>query len=109
MTELINLESKIQEFNNGFDYSVSQASDGKARTYYILSERLKEVVSPFPNLKSELVDIELKTEERDKDANHFSYEKGISGEPDKFTITRNHKLDRHRKSEAERQRSEAEE
>jgi hypothetical protein len=108
MVKLNKIEDKIKTFRERFDYSVYYEDDKKF--YFILSENLRQVVSPFPRLSRDrvsMVDISgRKSEEHTQDGNYFSYEEGINGFPDRFSVLKGHELDKKGKFKAEKQKEE---
>lgn len=114
MTELNEIENIIKspEFKVGKDYvtafetNFENNKETKKRIYSILSEKLKEEISPFSMMGKGL---SLKTDKRTKDGEYFCYEQGEDeGSCDKFTVIVGHELDEKRKKEAERQQREVE-
>jgi hypothetical protein len=104
MVNLKDIEKIIRKnFEEDFDYSVY--SGNNKLVYFILSEKLKQCISPFPNLvRSESSVDGLKSEEHTCDGNHLSYEKGVESLPDRFTISKDSKIDKEKRLEIESQR-----
>lgn len=86
MTYLKNIKDIILHFKKGHDYVVSSESDGRTKklVYSIITDDLKQEISPFPQLNDSIQD--LKTEEGNHHDGYFSYEVGNDGEPDKFVV-----------------------
>ncbi|KLL02049.1 MAG: hypothetical protein MRERC_5c078 [Mycoplasmataceae bacterium RC_NB112A] len=87
MTYLNGIENIILQFKRDRDYVVSSENDGRTKKliYSVISNELKQKVSPFPQFISENME-RLKTEEGNRNDGYFSYEVGRDSEPDKFTM-----------------------
>jgi|SRR6266480_5290569 len=78
---MFDIEKEIKKFRNGRDYSFY--SDGQKRVYTLISFPLKEAVCPFPKIPG--INGSRKSEKNEL-GNYVSYEEGVNGSPDKFTV-----------------------
>jgi len=78
---MFDIEEEIKRFRLGRDYYFSIY--GNEKVYTLISVPLKEAVCPFPKIPG--INGSRKSEKNEL-GNYVSYEEGVNGSPDKFTV-----------------------